>query len=139
MLLLLLEEFWEAMSRVAVSSYSDQGKMNYGLEAMNVHWELPSHNLASITHSVEGIGRNNLRISLLPYNIACRASSCTSQSLKRGLYIWHRGGPRAGESKRQVMEEGRVWFLRSDWTEDCGLKQEKEWLKCISNDRTIFT
>ena len=134
-----IEDFWEAMSRVALSSYSDQGKMNYGLQAMSVEWSLPSYNLASITESVEGVGSSGLRVSLLPYSVACRGGSCTHTSLRPGLYIWHKGGARVGEKKREGIEEGRVWFLHSDWMNSCDVEQGKDWLKCIATDHEMFT
>ena len=134
----LLEEFWEATSKVASSSYSDQGKMNYGLEAMDVKWTLPSRKLNSLLDSVEGVGHSGLRVSLLPYNIACRAGSCTRKALSAGLYIWHKGGARVGASKRGGAQEGGVWFLRSDWTVGCDNLTARDWLKCISISH-VFT
>ena len=120
------------MSRSAPSSYSDQGKINYGLQVLDMQWNLPSLRLATLSKIVQGHCRNGLRVSLLPYSVACRAGSCTHKALSSGLYIWHKGGARAGNMKREGAEEGGVWFLRSDWTVGCNMKTDKEWLKCIS-------
>lgn len=127
-----IEKFWEAVSRTAPNSYSDQGKVNYGLQAMDVEWSLPSKKLSSLSHPVQGLGHNGLRVSLLPYNIACRAGSCTRKALASGLYIWHKGGTRTGPAKRVGAEEGGVWFLRSDWTMGCDQKTGGNWVQCIA-------
>ena len=121
------------MSRVATASFSDQGKMNYGLQALGVKWSLPSRNLGSLSHSVQGECHNGLRVSLLPYNIACRAGSCTHKALSAGLYVWHKGGARVTEKKRDGAKEGGVWLLRSDWAVGCDSKQGRHWLECISS------
>lgn len=128
----VLEEFWEAVSRAAPNSYSDQGKMNYGLQAMGVEWSMPSRKLSSLSQSVQGVCHNGLRVSLLPYNIACRAGSCTRKALSSGLYIWHKGGARVGMRKKEGAEQGGVWFLRSDWSVGCDYKTGKDWIQCIA-------
>lgn len=134
----VLEEFWEVMSRAAPKCYSDQGKMNYGLQAMDVQWSLPSRKLASLSQSVQGVCRNGLSVSLLPYTIACRAGSCTRRALASGLYIWHKGGARVGARKRQGAEVGGVWFVRSDWSVGCNNRTGRDWIKCISTTG-VFT
>ena len=106
--------------------------MNYGLKEMSVKWTLPSRNLGSLSHPVQGECHNGLRVSLLPYNIACRAGSCTRKAVSARLYVWHKGGARAGEKKREGAREGGAWLLRSDWRTSCGTKQGREWLRCIS-------
>lgn len=121
------------MSQVAHSSFSDQGKMNYGLQAMRIQWSLQSRNLGSLTQPVHGEGRNRLRVSLLPYNVACRAGSCTHKALSNGLYVWHKGGERQGERKREGAEGGGAWLLRHDWTISCEGMKGRQWLQCISN------
>ena len=126
------EKFWEAVSRVALSSFSDQGKVNYGLQALGVKWALPSRNLGSLSHSVQGECRNGLQVCLLPHNIACRAGSCTHKALSAGLYIWHKGGARARDKKREGAQEGGVWYLRSNWNVGCDGKLGRNWLQCIS-------
>lgn len=106
--------------------------MNYGLQAMDVQWSLSSRKLSSLSHSVQGLCHNGLSVSLLPYNIACRAGSCTRKALSSGLYIWHKGGARVDRAKREGAEEGGVWFLQSDWTMGCDHKTGSNWIQCIS-------
>lgn len=106
--------------------------MNYGLQALGVKWTLPSRNLGSLSHPVQGQCRNGLKVRLLPYNVACRAGSCTHKALSAGLYVWHKGGARVGEKKREGAEEGGVWLIRSDWRVGCDMKQARKWLDCIS-------
>ena len=111
--------------------------MNYGLEAMDVQWSLPSKLLTSLTKEVVGTCRNGLLVSLLPYNIACRAGSCKRRLLSK-LFIWHKGGERVGEKKMEGAKEGGVWFLQSDWERSCEGMSGREWLMCIANSKVFI-
>ena len=110
--------------------------MNYGLQALDIHWSLPSRALPSLSQPVQGICRNGLRVSVLPYNVACRAGSCTHKAVSR-LYVWHKGGERVGERKKKGAEEGGVWFLRSNWSTGCERMTGKVWLECIATARAF--
>lgn len=117
-----------------MGSFSDQERVNLGLRALHVRWELQPGALRD-SKNVEGECSNGLRVTLLPFSVACR-SNCR-RSERRSYHVWHKGGNRDGESKRKNAEAGGVWFLRDGWSMACrGEMVGKQWLRCIANSYT---
>ena len=119
------EEFWEEMRKILPKSFSDQGRINYGLKALGVEW----HSLTD--GSFEGKCTNGLKVNTLPYSQVCR-SKCNRKKLS-SYHVWHKPASRNGQSKMRAAAEGNIWLLSSQWNLNCKddmLKQET-WLKCI--------
>ena len=121
------EQYWEATSSAHPASYSDQERMNYGLRALNVRWELA--NPASSV--IRGECDNGLKIALLPYSFACRSNCRYSE--RESYYVWHKGGARDRASKRRNAEVGRVWLLKGEGlAAGCRGEVGEAWLRCLA-------
>lgn len=122
-----IEEFWRETGKILPKSYSDQGRINYGLKALRVEW----HSLSD--GSFEGVCANGLKVSTLSYSRVCR-SNCMRNKMG-AYYVWHKPAPRDGQSKMKAASQGNMWLLSTKWNLDCvhlELKQQK-WLECIRN------
>ena len=101
--------------------------MNYGLRALKVEWELAN----PATNIVTGQCDNGLKVTLLPYSFACR-SNCR-RSDRGSYYVWHKGGPRDGDSKRRNAQVGDVWLLKGEGlSAGCRGQTGEAWLKCLA-------
>lgn len=106
----------------------DQGKLNYGLKALNVEW-FNNSNHQNIT--IRGKAKNGLEVSILPYRDICRLDACDVS--KRSRYsIWHKGGQRTRRKKLQSAREGMTWFLKYKWNKISNNYVGKSWLSSIA-------
>lgn len=118
------EDFWKETGKIQPKSYSDQGRINYGLEALGVRWE------STTGDSFEGECVNKLKVNTLPYSQVCR-NKCIRKQLN-SYYIWHKPAPRDGSSKRRSALLGDIWLLSpTHWNLDCENLKREEWLNCI--------
>lgn len=120
-----VEGFWREIGNILPKSFSDQGRLNYGLKALGIEW----HSLNN--GSFEGVCANGLRVNTLSYSLVCR-SNCTRKNLT-DYYVWHKPASRDGQSKKKAATQNGVWLLSPHWDLDCEnvvIKREV-WLKCI--------
>lgn len=118
------EDFWKETGKIQPKSYSDQGRINYGLEALGVRWE------STTGDSFEGECVNKLKVNTLPYSQVCR-SNCIRKQLN-SYYIWHKPAPHDGSTKRRSASLGDIWLLSpTHWNLDCENLKREEWLNCI--------
>lgn len=118
------ENFWQVTSKIQPKSFSDQGRINYGLEALGVQWK------AKAGDSFEGMCMNKLKVNTLTYSQVCR-SNCNRKQMN-SYYVWHKPAPRDGLSKRQSAAQGDIWLLSpTQWAQICGNFKGEIWLKCI--------
>ena len=123
-LLMISENFWKVLSKILPKSFSDQGRINYGLDALGVRWE------AMADGSFEGMCMNKLKVNTLTYSQVCR-SNCNRKQMN-SYYVWHKPAPRDGMSKRMSASQGDIWLLSpTQWTLVCGNLDGERWLKCI--------
>lgn len=108
----------------------DQGKLNYGLKALDIKW----HNNNNCSHhntTIYGKTSNNLQVSILPYNDVCRLDTCDVR-LRSRYYFWHKGGHRSRKKKLHSARKGNTWFLRYQWNKISNSYVGKDWLKSIA-------
>lgn len=122
------EEYWNGMKDIHRECVDDQGKLNYGLKALDVKWHSNS-NHQNVT--VCGQTRNNLRVSILPYDDVCRLDTCVLNQRSR-YYVWHKGGLRSRKMKLNSAREGKVWFLQFKWNSVHNDYVGNEWLRSIA-------
>ena len=106
----------------------DQGKLNYGLKALDIKWHSNSNHQSG---TVYGQARNDLHVNILPYDDICRLDTCVSDMRAR-YYVWHKGGYRTRRTKLHSARDGRVWFLRYKWDNIHNQYVGKEWLRSIA-------
>ena len=107
----------------------DQGKLNYGLKALNIRWSNSDSDHRNTI--ISGTASNGLRVSILPYNDVCRMNECRLDKRKY-YYIWHKGGHRTRREKLKSAKEGQTWFLKYKWQTISTSYVGKEWLKSIA-------
>ena len=114
------------MNKILRKSLSDQERLNYALDSLHVEW----HRNGEI---IEGRCGNGLRVTLLPLTYVCR-KNCKRSELK-SYYVWHKTGQKNGDSKRKAALDGRLWFLRDNWSTHCNSDElnRLEWLDCIAS------
>jgi len=118
------------MKDVCADTLDDQGKLNCGLKALDIHWVNNDADYQSTT--VQGSCNNGLRVSVLQYDYICRQDTCDLN--KRGsYYIWHKGGQRSRRKKLKGARDGKTWFLKYKWELIKGSESEKgvKWLESI--------
>lgn len=121
----IVENFWEVISKIQPKSFSDQGRINYGLEALQAKWSRLDDG------TFEGECANGLRVSALSYSHVCR-SNCNKRK-SSSYYVWHRPASRNGKSKIKAAVQGNIWLVSPQWNSTCENSYLKEhlWLKCI--------
>lgn len=119
------EDFWRVIAEIQPKSFSDQGRINYGLEALQIKW----HSLDDGTF--KGECANGLKVSTLSYSHVCR-SNCNKKKLNM-YYVWHRPASRDGQSKIKAAAQGNIWLVSPQWNSTCENSYLKQymWLKCI--------
>jgi len=102
------------------NSPHDQLALNYALDQMGIRWTKTNRGNDPLATEWHGRGSRNLKVILLPQNVACRHSNC-KVGRQRQYYTWHRG------TKGALMENGHhdwavktakldgVWFLENNW------------------------
>ena len=120
-----IEDFWKVIAEIQPKSFSDQGRTNYGLEALQAKWQRLNDG------TFEGGCANGLKVNTLSYSRVCR-SNCNKNKLSL-YYVWHRSASRDGKSKMKAAAHGDIWLVSPQWNSTCEnsyLKQHM-WLKCI--------
>lgn len=107
----------------------DQGKLNYGLKALNIEWY--NSNSSRYNTTIYGKANNGLQVSILPYSDVCRLDTCDVQ-LRARYYFWHKGGHRSRRKKLQSAREGKTWFLKYKWNNIVNSYIGKDWLQSIA-------
>ncbi len=107
----------------------DQGKLNYGLKALDVTWL--NSNCNHTTTTIHGIGNNGLQVSILPYKDICRLDECRVDERSK-YYIWHKGGHRTRREKLRAARDGKTWFLMHKWNAINNNFLGRDWLKSIA-------
>ena len=129
------EEYWQKMTKMCLSSFDDQGKLNCGLKGLNVQW---LNTDSDFTDSIiRGITDNGMHISVLPYNHVCRLDMCQLEK-RETLYIWHKGGKlRTMSEKMNGARVGRTWFLKDGWQYLHMSRKREDWLNSIANKTVL--
>ena len=129
MALYFAEQYWNGMKDIQRDCLDDQGKLNYGLKALDIRWQNSISN--HTTTIIQGTGNNGLQVSILPYNDVCRLETCDSK--RRNVYfIWHKGGHRTRREKLHSARDGNTWFLRYKWEKISNNLVGREWLRSIA-------
>ena len=117
------------MNTIREESFDDQGKLNYGLKALNIEW---SNNDSSYQNTtVKGKTNNGMKVSILPYNDICRLEACYPEMRSR-YYIWHKGGFRHRRDKIRFAQDGKTWFLKYEWKSIKNNYIGVKWLQSIA-------
>lgn len=123
-----IETYWNSMKDVCHDVLDDQGKLNCGLKALDIHW---TNNDSSYQSTIiHGLGENRLSVSILPYDNICRQTTCNIE-LRDTYYIWHKGGQRTRRDKLRSAREGRTWFLQYKWDNIRNNLSGQRWLSSI--------
>lgn len=99
------------MSKVISENTNDQARLNFALQAMDMHWD--NSHMSMITQAMMGEGRSGFRAAVLPVRDVCR-QTCTKKIIHM-YYVWHKGGSQNKEGKMSYASKGGLWYLRSDW------------------------
>ncbi len=117
------------MKDIKQDCIDDQGKLNYGLKALDIRWFNSESN--HTYHTIHGMASNGLQVSILPYNDVCRLETCDSK--RRDTYfVWHKGGHRTRREKLHSAKDGNTWFLKYKWDKVRNSDVGIEWLKSIA-------
>ena len=123
------------MARIARHPFTDQGLINLALKALGVSWDkqkpIP---FSSVMQGECTKGDAHVRAVILSEEVICRYS-CEEQRRSQ-YYVWHKPAikrDRTVEKKMERAQDGRVWFLRSDWRARDRFSGV-EWLKEISEN-----
>lgn len=125
---LQIEQYWNGMKDIRTDCLDDQGKLNYGLRALDITW-YDNDNHDNIT--VRGRANNGLQVNILPYDDVCRLDEC-KVSKRSSYFIWHKGGLRSRKKKLDAARDGKTWFLKYKWDKIYNNYIGKDWLKSIA-------
>lgn len=106
----MLEEFWNAVSKVGKKSPDDQERLNIALTRMDLVWD----STTTISESKHWTASNHkgFTVTVLDVMHVCRRN-CKHKDIS-SYYVWHHGG-KFSEGKVERARLDRVWLLRKDW------------------------
>ena len=123
------------MARISKHPFTDQGLINLALKALSVRWD--KQKPVPFSDVMQGEctkGHARARAVILSEEVICRYSC--EEPRRPQYYVWHKPAIKRDRTVAKKMEraqDGRVWFLRSDWRAGNRFSGV-EWLREISEN-----
>lgn len=119
----------------------DQSFVNIALYHFGMNW----HGVDIGNHSIDGDGRNGLKVTVLSLRQVCR-QTCTNFSIggsgNHVPYVWHNSGEHSGEGKKAAANRVGTWYLRDGWDSSVARGRADslkgiDWLKSLSKSWSV--
>lgn len=109
-IIICVEYFWDAVSKVEKKSRDDQERLNTALTRMELVW----NKTTTVTDNKHWTARNRngFTVTVLDFMHVCRRN-CQPKHIS-SYYVWHHGG-KFIEGKIERAMADHVWLLRKGW------------------------